>query len=219
MCPSYLCTRAQHLLAIATHQQPVRLGLHPGRQHRRIRQIGEDDRQPPDLTRIARRGQQVFGLSIRTVSGQHLPRQGRRGRTITAVDRRNRPIQQLVDRRPALRAGIAVARGTVRTVAHLDIVSSPLGAVCCISQAIVHDYGADRSPMRITLHRGSVSSTHWKALTCKQFHRIFTGGVDAFHACGIPANTHHPERFLLDESNNHQLTKVGGCMASAQPVS
>ena len=24
---------------------------------------------------------------------------------------------------------------------------------------------------------------------------------------------------FLDESNNHQLTKVGGCMASAQPVS
>ena len=46
-----------------------------------------------------------------------------------------------------------------------------------------------------------------------------TGGVDVFHACGIPANTYHPERFLLDESNNYQLTKVGGCMASAQPVS
>ena len=28
-----------------------------------------------------------------------------------------------------------------------------------------------------------------------------------------------PERFLLDENNNHQLTRVGGCMASAQPVS
>jgi hypothetical protein len=48
---------------------------------------------------------------------------------------------------------------------------------------------------------------------------VTTGGVDVFHACGIPANTYHPERFLLGESYNHQLTKVGGFMASAQPVS
>jgi len=46
-----------------------------------------------------------------------------------------------------------------------------------------------------------------------------TGREYLFETCGIPANTYHPERFLLDEGNNHQLTKVGGCIVSAQPVS
>ena len=34
----------QHLLAIAAHEESVRLGLDPSRQHRRIHQIGEEDR-------------------------------------------------------------------------------------------------------------------------------------------------------------------------------
>ena len=101
---------AQHQVAVAAHQQPVGLRLHPGRQHRRIHQIGEQDRQPPDLTGIARGGQQILGLGVAAVDGQHLPRQRRRGRPITTVDRRHRPIQQLIDRRTTLRVGIAVSR-------------------------------------------------------------------------------------------------------------
>jgi hypothetical protein len=114
---------AQHLLAVAAHQESIRLGLHPSRQRRRIHQIGEEDRQPPDLTRIARRGQQVLGLGVRIVSSQHLSRQGRRDSTITAVDRRHRAIQQLINRRPTLRAGFTVSRRAHSTVAHLDIVA------------------------------------------------------------------------------------------------
>ena len=65
----------------------------------------------------------------------------------------------------------------------------------------------------------SVAVVSKRAMLLQQMQFRFTGGVHVFHACGIPANTYHPERFLLDESNNHQLTKVGGFMASAQPVS
>ena len=61
--------RAQHQLAVAAHQEPIRLGLYPRRQHRRIHQVGEEDRQPPDLTGIARRGQQVLGFGVRTIRG------------------------------------------------------------------------------------------------------------------------------------------------------
>jgi hypothetical protein len=137
---------AQDLLAIAADQEPIRFGLYPSRQHRGIHQIGEENRQPPDLTRIARRDQQVLGLGVRAVNSQHLPRQGCRGGTITAVDRRNRPIQQLINRRRTSRAGIAISPRALPTVAHLDIVASPLDAVCCIAQAIIHGNGDNRRP-------------------------------------------------------------------------
>src|SRR3954452_18012458 len=66
-------------------------------------------------------------------------------------------------------------RRHARTIAHLDIVTPLLGAVGCIAQAIVHGNGADRSRKRIiTLHRGSASSTHRKALACKQFRSVGT---------------------------------------------
>jgi hypothetical protein len=72
------------------------------------------------------------------VDGQHLP-----GSTV-ATTRSPRliaataPIQQLTDRCTTPKAGVAVSRGTVRTVAQVDIVSSPVGTLCCIVQAIVH---------------------------------------------------------------------------------
>jgi hypothetical protein len=101
---------AQHELAIPAYDEAIRLGLYPRRQHSRIHQIGEEDRQSPNLTWIIRRGQQILGLGVRAVNGQHLPGQSRRCRTITAVDRRNRAIQQLINRSPTFGAGFAVWR-------------------------------------------------------------------------------------------------------------
>jgi hypothetical protein len=120
--------RAQHQLAIPTHQEPIRLRLYPRRQHRRIHQIGEEDRQPPDLTRITRRRKQVLGLGVRSVGRQHLPCQRRRGRTITAVDRHDGLIQKIINRRLARPTGLAVRCRTDPTVAHSDNVASLLGA-------------------------------------------------------------------------------------------
>ncbi len=58
---------AQHLFAVPTYHQAVRLRLHLGGQRRRIHQIGKEHRQPPDLTSVPRGCQQVFGVG-RTVS-------------------------------------------------------------------------------------------------------------------------------------------------------
>jgi hypothetical protein len=81
------------------------------------------------------------------VDGQHLPGQRSGGGTVTTVNRRHCPIEQLINRRTTPKAGIAVSRGTVRTVTHVDIVSSLVGTVCCIAQAIVHANGPfGRSP-------------------------------------------------------------------------
>jgi hypothetical protein len=110
---------AQHQVAVAAHQHPVRLGLHPRGQHRRIDQIGEQNRQPPDLTTTAGSGEQVFGVGVVAVGGQHLSGQRRRSGAVTTVNRRHRPIQQVVDRRTAPLTSV-----TRPTLAHLDIVSS-----------------------------------------------------------------------------------------------
>ena len=45
------------------------------------------------------RGQQILGLGVHPIDGQHLLRQRRRGHPITSIDRRHRPIEQLIDRR------------------------------------------------------------------------------------------------------------------------
>jgi hypothetical protein len=88
-------------LAIAAHQRPIRLRLHPSRQRCRIHQIGEQDRQPPNLTGIAGSAEQVLGIGVVAVDGQHLPRQGRRGGTVTTVDGFHRTIKKVIDRRAA----------------------------------------------------------------------------------------------------------------------
>jgi hypothetical protein len=89
---------AQHLLAIPANEEPIRFGLHPSRQHRRIDQIGEQDRQPPNLTsRTARAehiiGEQALGISVRAVDGLYLSGERRGTRAVTAVDRGHRLIQ------------------------------------------------------------------------------------------------------------------------------
>ena len=59
----------QDLFAVAAHQHPVGFRFHPGRQHRRIDQIGEKYRQPANLTRIGGRGQQILGLGVHPIGG------------------------------------------------------------------------------------------------------------------------------------------------------
>jgi hypothetical protein len=58
--------------------------------------IGEQNRQPPDLTGIAVRCELVLGFGVPFVEGQHPARQRSRGDPITAIDRRHRPIQQVI---------------------------------------------------------------------------------------------------------------------------
>jgi hypothetical protein len=96
--PFKTVNRSQDLFAVAAHQRVVGLGLHPGGEHRRIDQIGEQDRQSPDLAAIAANSQQILGVDVVTVDRQRPPRQCRRGRPITAVDRRDRLIQQFIHR-------------------------------------------------------------------------------------------------------------------------
>ena len=48
--------------------------LHLGGQHRRIHQIGELNRQPPNFPGITGGGQEVLGLGITPIDLQHLPR-------------------------------------------------------------------------------------------------------------------------------------------------
>jgi hypothetical protein len=107
-------------LAITSDHQPIALRLDPRGELGGVHQIGEHDCQPPDLTtRIARDeqivGEQSLGLGVRAVDGQHLAREGGGTRTITAVDRRHRPIQQFVD------PGAAIA--TIAAILHIHIVS------------------------------------------------------------------------------------------------
>src|ERR1700687_6103682 len=57
---------------------------------------------------------------------------------------------------------------TRRTLAHLDIVSSLIGAMCCIAQLIVHS--RERSiclERMITFRRDSASLNDWKILARK----------------------------------------------------
>ena len=125
----------QDLLAVATHQHPVRLGLDPGRQHRRIHQIGEKNRQPANLTSIGRGGQADPRRRRSPQSTANTcSRQRRRGHPITTVDRRHRPIQQLIDRRRAPRTGITVPRRAQPSVAHPTSV-----ALWVSTRAVTHN--------------------------------------------------------------------------------
>ena len=139
----------QDLFAVAAHQHPVGLGLHPGRQHRRIHQIGEKYCQPANLTRIGRRGQQILGLGVHPISGQHLLGQRRPGHPITTVDRRHRLIEQIINRRDAPRTGVTVPRR-----AHLQRRSRqyrgiPRSTVC---------HNAQPATQRQALHAGAPQS-------------------------------------------------------------
>ena len=112
------------LFAVAAHQRPVRLRLHPGGQHRRIDQIGEKYCQPAYLTWIGGRSQQIFGLGIHSISGQYLLRQRRPGDPITSVDRCHSLIEQMINRRGALRTGTAAfLQPPLNVVAHVNIVA------------------------------------------------------------------------------------------------
>jgi len=79
-----------HLLVVAPDQHPIGLGLHPSGQHRRIDQIGEQDRQPPDLTSVTRGGEQILGLGVAPIDREHLIGQRRRCHPIATVNRRHR---------------------------------------------------------------------------------------------------------------------------------
>ena len=91
-----------------------RFRLHLRRQTGRIDQIGEKYCQSANLTRIGRRGQQILGLGVHAISGQHLLRQRRAGHSITSVDRGHRLIEQIIDRHGALRTGITDSRHAQR---------------------------------------------------------------------------------------------------------
>jgi hypothetical protein len=119
---------ALHLFAIPSHQRAVCFRLNPRRQHRRIDQVGEENRQSSDLTGIAWSGQQVLGVCIASVDSEHLPRQGRRGHTITPVDRRHGTVNQRVDRGIPLRSSVAASRNAGPPVHHLTILSVRVSA-------------------------------------------------------------------------------------------
>jgi hypothetical protein len=67
--------------------------------YRRIDQIGEQDRQSPDLTSVTRGGEQILGLGVAPIDREHLIGQRRRCHPIATVNRRHRTIQQLINRR------------------------------------------------------------------------------------------------------------------------
>ena len=115
----------QHQVAILSHHQAIGLRLYLRGQRRRIHQIGEENRQPPDLTGRTTSaehvvGEQALGICVRTVDGQHLSSERRGACSVTAVDRRDRPIQQLVDRSAAI---TTVAPVAVVPAVHVNIVS------------------------------------------------------------------------------------------------
>ena len=114
----------QHQLLVAADEKAIRFRFHLGRQHRRIHQVSKQDRQPTDFpTRLRPVGQQVFGVGIADISSQHPSRQRSRRRTITTIDRRNRPIQQLINRVARHWVDVAVSRGAHPAVAHVNMVS------------------------------------------------------------------------------------------------
>ena len=80
--------------------------------YRRIDQIGEQDRQSPNLTSVTRGGEHILGLGVAPIDREHLIGQRRRCHPIATVNRRHRTIQQLINRRNP-------------TVAHVNIVSPP----------------------------------------------------------------------------------------------
>jgi hypothetical protein len=87
-----------------------------------VQTIAPQDRQAPGFTNIAGGGKQILGFSIPMIDGQHVVGQRGGGYPITAVDRRHRLIQQVIDRRTSGKASLV--RGTHPTVAHVNILSS-----------------------------------------------------------------------------------------------
>jgi len=126
------------MLSVAPHQYAISLRFHPTRQPGRIHQIREQDRQSPDFAGIARGSQQILSLGVVLVDGQHLARERRRGHPITAVNRRHRPIKQLIHRRGAATATLLLAP---RSFVHIDIVSSQDLAPHDNSAAVYSDSG------------------------------------------------------------------------------
>ena len=119
------------LLAVAADQQALGLRLHATRQVRRIHQVGDQDRQSANLTGLVRCGQQVLCIDVALVGGQDLLSQRVRGHAVTTVDRRDRPIQKLIDRRRFVRCNyVTDSRVGHPAVAYIDIVSPPLDQRC-----------------------------------------------------------------------------------------
>jgi class 3 adenylate cyclase len=84
-------------------------------------QVHVQDRQASDFTTIAGGGKQILGFSIPMIDGQHVIDQRGGGYPITAVDRRHRLIQQVIDRRTSGKAGLLC--GTHPVVAHVNILT------------------------------------------------------------------------------------------------
>ena len=135
LAPADIALEAMHdrldLLAVAADQQALGLRLHATRQVRRIHQVGDQDRQSANLTGLVRCGQQVLCIDVALVGGQDLLSQRVRGHPVTTVDRRDRPIQKLIDRRRFVPCNsVTDSRVGHPAVAYIDIVSPPLDQRC-----------------------------------------------------------------------------------------
>ncbi len=89
---------AQHLVSVSADEEAIGFGLDLGRQNRRIDEVGEHDRQPPDLAGLARCGEQILGVGVALIDRKHVPRNGIGGFLVAAVYGRYRVIQQIVYR-------------------------------------------------------------------------------------------------------------------------
>jgi hypothetical protein len=112
-----------HLFAIPSHDRAVSFRLNSRRQLGGIDQVGEEDRQPSVLTGIARSGQQILGICVASVDSEHLPCQGRRGHTITPIDRLHGSVNQRIDRGTSLGSSVAASRRAGAPAHHPSILS------------------------------------------------------------------------------------------------
>jgi hypothetical protein len=89
----------QHLLSIPSHDRPVRLGLDLGREHGRIDEIAEQDREPTYLTDTDGGGEEVLRLGVAGIHGKHLTGELVGHGAVAAVDRLRGAIEQSIYRR------------------------------------------------------------------------------------------------------------------------
>src|SRR5579875_2185108 len=90
---------AQHLVAVTSDDGAVGLRFDPGRQGRRVHQIGEHDRQPPDRSAGRGGGQQLLGVEVVVVDFEYSPGKRVGGGAVTAVDRVYCAVKQFLDGR------------------------------------------------------------------------------------------------------------------------
>jgi hypothetical protein len=86
-----------HDFAVPPDHRAVDLGPDSGGQRRGIHQIREQNRQAPDLTMLRGGGQQLLGVEIAAVDGQHLPGECVGGGAVATIYRVDRAVEQLID--------------------------------------------------------------------------------------------------------------------------